>query len=309
VKLLIVGAGGQLGGSVARQAVAHGELVVATYLARPPTVDSATVERFDKTDTVAARALLARHRPEVVIDTGALHNVDFCESHPEEANRVNRDATAELARVSRDVGARFLFVSTDFVFDGGGHPPYQESDAPHPQSVYARSKLEGERAVLGVSSENLVVRPSVIYSWLDTRYRASSSSGKGVNFGTWLVEEVRHGREVRIVEDQVASPTLAEDLAAAILALVGQPEGGVFHAAGATALDRYSFSVRLVERLGLDGKMVHPVRTAELNQKAARPSNSALDSRRLLAVAGHRMLALDGALDRFADAVHRDPGY
>ena len=308
MKVLVVGAAGQVGRSLVQQAATGGDEVVATYNSRRPTVPAAAVEALDKTDAARCTEVIGRHRPELVVDTGALHNVDYCEGHPEEALRVNRDGTRFLAEAAASVGARFVFVSTDFVFDGRKSGPYVESDPPKPESHYAESKLAGERAALAASPDNLVVRPSVIYSWLDSRTRAESSSGKGMNFGTWLVEEVGHGRPVRIIQDQVASPTLAEDLAAAILALVRAGAHGTFHAAGATPATRYDFSVELVRRVGLDPAHVRPVQTAELNQKARRPVNSSLSSDYLAQVSGYRTLSLPSALDRFAQAFSDDPG-
>jgi dTDP-4-dehydrorhamnose reductase len=306
MKVLVVGSAGQVGRSLVQQLADRGDTAIATFNSRRPAV-SGPVETLDKTAAEGVRAVLERHRPDVVIDTAALHNVDYCESHPDEAFKVNRDGTRHLAESSHAIGARFVFVSTDFVFDGAKSGPYVESDRAIPASVYAESKLAGEAATLAASSENVVARPSVIYSWLDTRTRQESSSGKGMNFGTWLAEEVAHGRPVRIIEDQVASPTLAEDLAGAILALVDRNQAGVFHAAGASALNRYEFSVQLVRRIGLDASLVRPVRTAELNQKAKRPANSSLDSDRLARSTGYRMMDLDAQLDRFGAAVRADP--
>ncbi|MGI0053049.1 MAG: dTDP-4-dehydrorhamnose reductase [Thermoplasmata archaeon] len=308
MRALVVGGAGQVGRRVAGRLRAAGAEVLATYLARPPPEAEGPRAPLDKTDVEAVRALLRRFRPELVVDTGALHNVDYCESHPEEADRVNHLGTANLARAAGENGARMIFVSTDFVFDGTGRRPYPEEAEPHPQSAYAVSKLAGEAATLAADGRNIVVRPSVVYSWTDTRRRAESSSGKGTNFGTWLVEEVRRGREVRILNDQIASPTLADDLAEAIVALAGELPGGIYHAAGTTAVDRHAFSVRLVARLGLDPARVRPVSTAELGQKAPRPTDSSLSSERLRRMAGHRMLTLPEQLDRFARDVADDPG-
>lgn len=301
MKLLVVGIAGQVGDTLALQALDAGHEVVGTFRQREPTVPGVESEVLDKTDEGAVRALIRKERPQVVVDTSALHNVDYCESHPEEAFRVNRDGTRFLAEAAREAKARFVFISTDFVFDGTGAPPYTEEAPVRPQSEYARSKLEGEQAALAPHPEqNLVVRPSVIYSWWGPRHQSASSSGKGVNFGTWLVEEVRQGREVRIIDDLVTSPTLAQDLAGAILALIGKHAHGLYHAAGATAVDRHGFSVALVRRLGLDASKVHAVHASEFAQKAPRPTNSSLDSSKLARDTGYRMLELPAALDRFA---------
>ncbi len=308
MKFLVVGAAGQVGRNLVRRSLNRGDEVVGAYNARPPSVPGLLEEQLDKTNELRCHEVVLRHRPDVVIDTGALHNVDFCETHPEDANRVNRDGTRYLAESAQEVGAKFVFVSTDFVFDGTGNPPYHESDPPHPQSVYAESKLAGERATLGVSPNNLVVRPSVIYSWIDTRQRKESSSGKGMNFGTWVVEEVAAGRPVRIINDQIASPTLADDLAGAILALIDNRAEGTFHAAGRTPVTRYDFTVRLIEWLSLDAALVRPIATQELAQKAQRPTNSSLSSEQLEKVTKYRTMDLATALVEFATGFHADPG-
>jgi dTDP-4-dehydrorhamnose reductase len=307
MKVLVIGSSGQVGRSLVESMARRGDEVVATFNSRRPSAALTTVDHLDKSDPSGVREILARHRPQLVIDTGAMHNVDYCESHREEAFRVNAEGTHALAATAAAVNARFVFVSTDFVFDGGKSGAYRETDPTGPISVYAESKLAGEAATMSASAENLVVRPSVIYSWLDTLSRQDSSSGKGINFGTWLVEEVAHGRTVRIIEDQVASPTLAEDLAGAILALTDRRASGIFHTAGATPMNRYEFSVALVRSVGLDAALVRPVKTAELNQKARRPVNSSLSTERLAGVTGYRMLDLPSQLERFASAVSEDP--
>lgn len=306
MKVLVTGAAGQVGRSLAVQALEQGHEVVAGYNSRRPALHGTELIHIDKVDGAEARASILATRPEWIVDTGALHNVDYCELHPEEAFLVNRDGTRNLAEAAAAIGATFVFISTDFVFDGQKPGPYVEGDAPNPRSQYASSKLAGERATATASPSHIIVRPSVVYSWLDSRGRAESSSGKGVNFGTWLVEEVAHGRPVRIIADQIASPTLAEDLASAVLALLKSGASGTFHAAGATAISRFQFSVNLVNRLGLDPSFVKPVATAELQQRARRPGNSSLDSSRLTAVAHHRMLELPDALDHFARAFYLD---
>jgi dTDP-4-dehydrorhamnose reductase len=308
MKVVVVGAAGQVGRNLVRLALRRGDSVAATYKARRPADDAVPLEPLDKTDAKACDLVLERLHPDVVIDTGAMHNVDYCETHADEANAVNREGTRHLAESARRLGSRFVFISTDFVFDGSGPTPYLESATPRPQSIYAESKLAGEQATLATDSGNLVVRPSVIYSWLDTRQRAESSSGKGLNFGTWLAEEVACRRPVRIINDQIASPTLASDLAGAILALIEHECRGIVHTAGATATDRFSFSVQLVSRLGLDSSLVQPVTTAELHQKALRPAVSSLASERLASEAGYRMMDLPAALDRFAADFNADPG-
>jgi len=307
MRLLVVGAAGQVGGAVAAAAEARGDTVLGTYISRPPAWSEDRVARLDKTDPGTFGPALDRLRPEWVVDTGALHNVDYCEAHPEEALAANRDGSAALAQAAASRGAGFVFVSTDFVFDGGGSPPYRETDPARPLSVYGRSKLEGEAAVQRAAPSSLVVRPSVIYSWVPPARRAASASQKPLNFGTWVIDSLVAGKPLRIVEDQVASPTLAEDLAAAILALIDRRARGLYHAAGATAVDRYTFTVRIAEALGLPTAGIAPIATASLKQVARRPLNSSLDSSKLARDSGHAMAPLPEALARLAAAWKRSP--
>lgn len=300
MRLLVIGPAGQVGRAVTEGARARGFEVRGGYASRPPPGTEVPAAPLDKTRPETVRAALRAFEPDWVVDTGALHNVDYCEEHPEEAWRVNRDGTETVAREAEAIGARFLFVSTDFVFDGTGRPPYDEDAPTHALSIYGRSKLEGEARARAVAPGSVVVRSSVIYSWIAPAERQASASQKGVNFGTWAADELAAGRELRIVEDQVASPTLAEDLGGALLDLVELGRPGTFHAAGATAVSRFEFTRRLAIALALDPARVHPVTTSSLHQRAARPPVSSLDSARLRATTGHAMLGLDEALGRFA---------
>ncbi|HEV2165446.1 MAG TPA: dTDP-4-dehydrorhamnose reductase [Thermoplasmata archaeon] len=308
MRILVVGAAGQVGGKVAAQAAGRGDEVWGTYRSRPPAIPGVEPAILDKTDRAAVAALVSQIRPDAVVDTGALHNVDYCETHPDEAFRVNRDGSRHLAEASRDVGARFAFVSTDFVFDGAGSPPYAESDAPHPLSVYGESKLAGERAVLDAYPDAVVARPSVVFSWVPPGATGPSTSGKPLNFASWLVHEARLGHPLRIVQDQVASPTLADDLATALLDLLPSAATGTFHAAGATPISRFDFAERLLAVAHLPRGTLTPIATSDLRQVAKRPLNSSLRSDRIAREAGHRMLDLEGAIERFGRAMAATPG-
>jgi dTDP-4-dehydrorhamnose reductase len=307
MRLLVVGAGGQVGGKLAEQARDAGHTVFGTYRTRPPTLEGVDCLLLDKTKAGEVESVFRRVAPDAVVDTGALHNVDYCEAHPEEAMAVNRDGVRYLASQAAILGARFVFVSTDFVFDGSGHPPYHEEDPPRPQSVYALSKLEGEIAALQAQPSTSIARPSVVYSWAPLGRAADSSSGKPLNFASWLLRQALDGKELRIVDDQVASPTLADDLAGALLALAGHRATGVFHTAGATPLSRYEFAARLLTRVGLGTAHLTRISSDQLKQLAARPKNSSLASERLAREVGYRMLEIGPALDRFDEQMRSDP--
>ena len=300
MKLLVIGAAGQVGEKVSELALRQGNKVFGTYKSREPLESLDGSFQLNKTDKARVDEIVFRVAPDVVVDTGALHNVDYCETHTEEAYKVNRDGTGNLALASSKMGAKFVFVSTDFVFDGL-KAPYTEGDLPNPTSVYAQSKLAGEKVALESNSKTIVCRPAVIYSWVRTSQQVgASSSGKPLNFGAWLASQLLAKKEVKIVTDQITSPTLADDLAGAILALSKSSANGIFHTAGDTAMSRYDFSVRLAEKIGCDPSLIHPIKSSELKQVAKRPLNSSLISTKLARVTGYSMMEIDTALDMFA---------
>lgn len=299
MRVLVVGAGGQVGRRVAQVAQARSHTVYGTYRTRPPTLPDLDRAVMDKSDPDEVRMVFDRFRPDLVVDTGAIHQVDYCEAHRDEALAVNRSGTGHIARACAERGARLVYVSTDFVFGGEGTPPHTEADRPDPLSVYGETKLLGERDALASCPTTAVVRPSVVFSRNDLS-GPSSSSGKNLDFATWVVGQLAGGTQVRAVVDQVASPTLADDLARAIVRLGESDRTGVFHTAGTTPCSRHEFAVRLARSMGFREDLITPVRTVELGQLARRPSNSSLDSGKLEREVGHRMMGLDEAISEFA---------
>jgi dTDP-4-dehydrorhamnose reductase len=300
-KFLIIGAGGQVGRKLSALAKQKGHYVIGAFNSTPVPQNIEKIIAFDKTNEQLTNSHVTDLKPDIIIDTAALHNVDYCESHPEEAMKVNRDGTANVAKSASRIGAKFVFISTDFVFDGK-NAPYAEDSEPNPLSVYARSKLLGEHATLSLNEDSIVCRPAVIYSWVvqEGSIVARSSSGKPLNFGAWLVSQLLAGKQANIVTDQITSPTLADDLAGALLAIAENPlTRGVYHTAGATPLSRYEFCVRLAKKMSLDEQLIHPIESAQLKQIAKRPPNSSLVSERIRKDVGYRMMTLDEQLDSF----------
>ncbi|TMA03466.1 MAG: NAD(P)-dependent oxidoreductase, partial [Methanobacteriota archaeon] len=225
--LLVVGGSGLVGAKVAGLA-SKAFHVVATYRETKPKVAGVDFVPLHKERVEDAMALVRKTKPASVVDTAAMHNVDRCEDERELAWQVNAGSTGAIARAATDIGARYLFVSTDFVFDGQ-RGQYREEDVARPVNYYGETKLAGEHAALAASANNLVVRPSVIYGWDDTR----------LNFATWVLTNAREGKSINVVTDWIGSPTLADGLAASILRLLELPDGGVYHLAGAEAMSRH----------------------------------------------------------------------
>jgi len=264
--LLVLGGSGFLGGKVAALA-SESFKVVATHRGMKPKIPGVDFVGLSKEHAEEGMALVRKTNPSAVVDTAAMNDVDRCEGERDLAWQVNAGSTGSLARVALDIGARYVFVSTDFVFDGK-KGRYREQDVPRPVNYYGETKLAGEHAVLAATADHLVARPSLIYGWDDTR----------LNFATWVLSSVREGKSIDVATDWMRSPTFADSLAAGVLQLLKVPDGGVYHVAGADAISRYDFAVRLVNAFGLDPKMVRPVRSTDLHLKASRPADSSLSS-------------------------------
>lgn len=284
-RIVITGAGGQLGGFLASLTASQGRDAVAF-----------TSSQWDITDPGAAERIV--QRGDVVINCAAYTNVDGAESDQARAHAVNATGPEHIARACAGAGARLLHVSTDYVF-GGNAPaeprPYEPSDPTAPQGVYAVTKLAGERAVLAALPDAVVVRTAWVYT-----------GGTGKDFVAVMRRLAAGDGPVNVVDDQTGSPTYVADLADALLQIAddGVP-GPVLHAANEGAVSRYEQTRAIFEECGADPSRVHPVSTDEFPRPAPRPTYSALSGRES-AAAGLRPLrpwrpalvaALNAALD------------
>lgn len=256
MRALVLGASGQVGTALRARLDTLGHTWVGTYTrtAQPGLV------ALDLADTAATGRLIGETAPDWVFCAGALTHVDHCEDNPAEAFTVNRDAPATAARAAARHGARFVFYSTEYVFDGRAGP-YGESDSPHPVSIYGRSKLEGEAAVQAVHPAATVIRTTVVYGPEPQRK----------NFVYQLLRRLRAGETMRVPADQVSSPTYNADLAAASIELAERGLAGLWHVAGAECLSRHDFARLACRVFELDERLLVPVATADLGQRAARP--------------------------------------
>jgi dTDP-4-dehydrorhamnose reductase len=249
MKVLITGAGGQLGRAL--QTVLTGHEVIALTHAR------LDVTRFEDT-----RQAVATHRPEIVVNAAAYTNVDGAESDQTGAYKLNAVAPRNLATATADLGVALLHVSTDYVFDGLGARPYHEFDLTNPLSIYGRSKLAGEQTVATSNARHYIVRTSWLYHT------------EGENFPKAMLAQARRN-EVRVVCDQFGSPTYAPHLAEAIARLIGTGAYGTYHLAGRGAASRFEMTLKLYQLFGI-GTVAHPAPTAEFPRPAPRPRYSVL---------------------------------
>lgn len=249
MKLLITGAGGQLGQALQGVLTAH-EIVA---LGR---------DRLDVTSLSEVDAAVAGYRPDLVINAAAWTNVDGAESDAAGAWRLNAVGPRNLAIATARHGLPLMHVSTDYVFDGLGGRPYHEYDATAPQSVYGQSKLAGEQAVSSLNPRHYIVRTAWLYHTA------------GRNFPKTMLS-LSEKPEVRVVSDQYGSPTYAPHLAEAMGRLMETGAWGVYHLAGQGGTSWYDLTVKLYQRAGIR-TAVQSVATAEFPRPAVRPRYSVL---------------------------------
>ncbi len=250
MRALVIGASGLVGSALLH---AFGADAVGTYRTRPlPGLRS-----LDARDGAALRGLIAELRPALVLFPAAEANVDWCETHPEEARAANVEPARSALDLSHEVGAHFVFFSSDYVFDGTGGP-YDEAAVTRPVSVYGRHKREVEERVL--DRGGTVVRTTSVFG-------AEPPPGK--NFVLRLIASLRAGERMRVPADQLSTPTWSDELARGVLAVVG--EGGIWNVAGPELLARDAFAGVVADVFELDAGLVEAVATAALGQPAARP--------------------------------------
>lgn len=297
MRILVIGSGGQLGTKIIEQAKERFD-VYAAYLTRKPLINDSKTFQIDKTNRESTMALFRKLKPGVAIDTAALHNVDYCETHRDEAWSVNVEGTRNVAEACKNHDARMVFVSTDYVFDGI-KGSYLEDDDANPVNYYGLTKLEAEKAVARTCSNYVIARPSVIYSYAPSTQQ-ESSSGKPLNFAMWLTQKLRNSEPVKIVTDQYSSPTLADNLAEFMLRLADSKKIGIYHTAGRTRLSRYAFAVKIAKKLNFDEKLVTPTTTDQLKQVAKRPMDSSLSVEKIEKDLALKTPTIDEALDTFS---------
>jgi dTDP-4-dehydrorhamnose reductase len=224
--------------------------------------DGYVYEDADLTDAAAQEALFERHRPQAVIHTAAMTNVDACTEQPEACRQMNVEAVRTLAGLCKKHGAHLVHLSTDFVFDGRSGP-YRETDTPNPLSVYAQSKLDSEKIVLAPGVNGCVIRTIIIYGVTDDKQRS--------NIVLWTKRSLEAKQPIRVITDQYRAPTLAEDLADACLEAALRKARGVYHVAGPDLLSIIGIVQKVAGFFGLDPSGIVPVTSAELNQPARRP--------------------------------------
>jgi len=269
VKVAVTGANGQLGTDLC-QALHNFDVIPFTHA------------DIEIADMASVREAMLKHKPAVIINTAAYVRVDDCEDEKEKAFQVNALGARNVAVVAQELGARLVHLSTDYVFGGETESrttPYTEFDTPIPLSIYGKSKLAGESLVRHFCLRHFIVRASGLFG-------VAGSSGKGGNFIETMLRLARERDELRVVNDQVFSPTYTRELAQKISQLMDIEYYGIFHITNRGACSWHEFTTEILKLAGIKTPVV-PIASDQYPQKARRPRYSVLDNYHL------RLLGMD----------------
>jgi dTDP-4-dehydrorhamnose reductase len=263
MKVAVIGATGQLGMDVAEEFVRNGD----------------QVGRFSHVEIEISclsqvREVLLEAKPSLIVNTAAMHRVESCEQEPSEAYAVNAIGARNLALVARDLGAALIHISTDYIFDGSKKAPYLESDPALPLNVYGNTKLAGELLVQATTNKYFILRTSALYGKNPCRAKG------GLNFVELMLKLAVERDELRVVNDEIVSPTSTAELAKQIVVLSGTENFGVYHATAEGSCSWFDFAAKIFEIADVRTKLV----VAGLNEfpaKVPRPKYSVLENQGL----------------------------
>lgn len=284
-RLLIIGSG-LMGNCFAEMAV-NTFATFATYNEHPLDLKGCKSYYLDITNKADVTTLVQKLKPNYIIHTAALTDVDHCERDKRLARNINVEGTRHISEISRKISAKLIYISTDYVFDGY-EGMYKENDSTNPINYYGVTKLGGENLVTDLK-DYIIVRPSVLYGWNLMK----------LNFVTWVIQELKKGNAINVVNDQFNSPTLAGNLIELILELIEKEENGLFHASGSERISRLDFAIRIAEIFGLNKDLIKPITSDQLSWTAKRPTDSSLDVSKISRIA--KPLDVEDGLTRMRD--------
>jgi dTDP-4-dehydrorhamnose reductase len=258
MRILVMGHKGMLGSDL------------MDVLARDHEVSGVDIAEFDITSAPDCLRVVGEFNPEVIVNAAAYTDVDGCETNREACWAVNAEGVRNIAYACKDSGAKIVHYSTDYVFDGTKGEPYLEDDPCRPINTYGASKRKGEELLIETAENHVLIRTA----WLYGR--------QGKNFVKAILAKARDEGMLRVVDDQVGSPTFSFDLAQATKLLVERDCRGIYHVTNRGVCSWFQFAQRILEYAQVSGVTVEPIKSHELSRKAARPAYSVLSNRKFM---------------------------
>ena len=266
MKILVTGANGLLGQTLVRQLTERGYEVVATGRGVSRLIIAAmercSYQSIDITNGVQLQELIAAEKPEVIVHAAAMTQVDYCEEHKQECYNLNVTATRFLIDATKEINARLIYVSTDFVFDGTSGP-YAEDAEPSPVNYYGSTKFAAEKAVMESGLEWAIARTILVYGFVPSTGRQ--------NIISWVKQSLEESKIIRVVIDQYRTPTFVEDLARGVLLMIEKKARGIYHLSGEQVMTPYEMAVETARFFGLNESLIEKTGSAEFKQSGTRP--------------------------------------
>jgi len=279
-KVLVIGANGLLGQKLVDTFLDDFEVHGIGRKKKPSLeFDNFNYTVCDITNREQILDLVRTFEPNFIVNSAAYTNVDGCEDEKEECWKINVVGVENLANVAKRFGIHVVHISTDYVFDGV-EGNYDEESRPKPLGYYGRTKLASENVLISSGIDCAIVRTMVLYG---------IGTDLNHNFVTWIIEKLTNGESINIVDDQFGHPTLVDDLAKAILKIVGLKKTGVYNVAGSECMSRFELAQKIAEVFNFNFSLIHPIKTKDLNQKAPRPLNSSFDLNKTLKELGFQL--------------------
>ena len=275
MNVLVTGASGQLGHDLLAELIARGHQVTGV-----------SSKELDLTDTLAVRRYLIEKKPDAVMLCAAYTAVDKAEDDTKTCLAVNCFGAKAVAEACAEIGCKLLYISTDYVFPGDGERPWEPDDRPEPLNFYGRSKLLGEMAVRAATDRHFIVR----ISWL--------FGVNGKNFVKTMLRLGAEREEIKVVCDQIGSPTYTRDISVLLADMIATDRYGTYHATNEGFCSWYEFADTIMRRAGLPARVV-PVPSSEYPTRAKRPLNSRMSKEKLTENGFSRLPSWQDALDRF----------
>jgi len=268
LRIALIGGNSKVGSAITRlfEKETDWQLHVFSSTLLHTSSDRIIYKQIDYANSKMLKEIFFEVRPDFIINTAAMTNVDGCEENRKEAWFSNVTFVEQLARLSLIVESHLIHFSTDYVFDGA-KGPYTEQDQPNPICYYGKSKLAGENAVLKSHANNTVIRTNVVYG-LTTNDQS--------DFVQWVIKCHEANKTMNIVNDQLSNPTLTDDLALSVKRIIEKKRCGLYHIGGNSYCNRYEFALEIANIFHLDESLISPIQTHSLNQKAKRPLRGGL---------------------------------
>ena len=240
-------------------------------------------------------------KPDIIINTAAITNVDYCEKFERNAFDVNVTGTKNIAEIAEKLGSKLIHISTDAVFSGD-KKLYVEEDKPNPISGYGKTKLESEK-IISKNSDSVILRPSVLFGWIPFEYiKTKDESRKTMNFGLWVIDQLYKNNKMSIVNDQINTPTLADNLAENIIEIIKKDLTCIFHLSGLSCISRLDFSKKIAKTFGYSDNLISSISSEKLKQIAPRTLESCLKCDKIVQN-GVNLLKIDQSIEKMYNQI------